>query len=280
MTQDDALQAVSVAYFVAIAVVALWEAYWPRSSSIVVAVAPRWLGNVGLFAVALTAVHLAFPMLCIAAAHLAAARGWGLFGAIEAPAWLAFALTFLTMDLGRYLIHRLFHAVPLFWRFHAVHHADTDVDVSTGLRFHPLEAFATVGTSLGIVLALGGPVEAVVLSELVSAVISPWSHGKILVPASIDRLLRALLVTPDLHRIHHSIERREADSNYGNTLVVWDRLFGTYTAAPAAGQEHMVAGLADFPAPQCLRLTSMLAHPFLRGTSRRRDEPGETRLAR
>lgn len=277
MTQGDALQAVSVAYFVTIAVIALWETFWPRRSTIVAALVPRWLGNVGLFIIAVTAVRLVFPMLCITAAHLAAARGWGVFGAIDVPPWLAFALTFLAVDLGRYLNHRLFHVVPLFWRVHAVHHSDTDVDVSTGLRFHPLEALATVGTTLGIVFALGGPVEAVVLSELVSAIVSPWSHGKIHVPASIDRLLRPLLVTPDLHRIHHSIDRREADSNYGNTLIVWDRLFGTYVAAPAVGQEHMIAGLADFPPPQCLRLTSMLTHPFLRGTSRR-EEPHEARI--
>jgi len=266
---DSAVQAYSVTFFLTVAAVAVWESFWQRRSAIDAAVRPRWFGNVGLFVVDMTIVRLAFPMLCIASAYHAAAQGWGVFGAIAAPIAAAFVLTFLAVDLVRYLMHRAFHVVPLFWRFHAVHHSDPDVDVSTGLRFHPLEALAMSGATIGIVLALGGPPEAVALSEIISAIVSPWSHGKIRVPASVDRILRLVLVTPDVHRIHHSIERREADSNYANTLIVWDRLFGTYVAAPAIGHERMVAGLVGLPAPQCLALGRLLIHPFLPGTSRR-----------
>ncbi len=266
MTADEAKQAFSVAFFMTVAVVALWENAWPRRSEIDAPLRPRWFGNLGLFALDIAIVRLVFPMLCIGLAYHAVAQGWGLFGAIDVPTWLAFPITFLAIDLGRYLGHRALHAVPLFWRFHAIHHADPDVDVSTGLRFHPLEALATTGISLAIVVALGGPAEAVALSEIISAIVSPWSHGKIRVPARVDRWLRVVLVTPDVHRIHHSIEHREADSNYGNTLIVWDRLFGTYVATPASGHERMTAGLAGFTAPSCLRLATLLAHPFLRRT--------------
>jgi len=269
MTADDATQAFSITFFLTVAVVALWENFWPRRSEIDAPLRSRWFGNAGLFFVDMAIVRLTFPMLCIGSAYLAAERDWGLFGTLDAPVWLAFPITFLAVDLGRYVAHRAFHGVPLFWRFHAIHHGDPDVDVSTGVRFHPLEALATTGLSIGIVLALGGPAEAVALSEIVSAIVSPWSHGKIRVPARIDRWLRILLVTPDVHGIHHSIERHEADSNYANTLIVWDRLFGTYIAAPGAGHERMTAGLTGFTTPLCLKLSTMLAHPFLPGTSRR-----------
>jgi len=225
--------------------------------------ASRWPGNLGVVAVSTLLVRLLVPVVPVGAAMAVAARGGGLLNWTTLPGWLDFVIAFVALDLVIYAQHRAMHAVPLLWRLHRMHHADLELDATTGLRFHPLEIIVSLIIKLAAVVALGAPVAAVMIFEIVLNATSMFNHANVRIPVPIDRWLRLLVVTPLMHRVHHSIERRETDSNFGFNLPWWDRLLGTYRAAPAAGYDAMVIGLAAFRDPGASRLDQLLAQPFM-----------------
>lgn len=238
-----------------------WEVLAPRRSQATGRLR-RWPSNLGIVVIDTLLVRLAFPVAAVGVALLAEERGWGLFQALEAPAWLAIVTSLLLLDLAIYLQHVLFHAVPALWRLHRMHHADLEFDVTTGARFHPIEILLSMAIKLGIVAALGAPAVAVLLFEVLLNGTSMFNHGNIRLPAHIDRVLRWIVVTPEMHRVHHSVVPRETNSNFGFNLPWWDRLFGTYRAQPAAGHEGMTIGIEQFRDPRELRLDRMLFQPF------------------
>jgi sterol desaturase/sphingolipid hydroxylase (fatty acid hydroxylase superfamily) len=192
----------------------------------------------------------------------AESRGWGLFNLFALPTWLELLVGLLLLDFAIYLQHRVFHHVPVLWRLHRMHHADLDVDVTTGARFHPIEILLSLGIKFLVIVPLGASPLAVLLFEIALNATSMFNHSNVLVPPGIERLLRWLVVTPDMHRVHHSIVRRETDSNFGFNFPWWDRLFSTYRPQPEAGHEHMTLGIEEFRDPKELRLDRMLAQPF------------------
>lgn len=227
----------------------------------------RWARNLALAAVDALVARLLLPGGVVGVAWLAAERGWGLFAALAAPPLVAGAVSFLALDLVVYLQHRLFHAVPALWRFHRVHHADGEVDVSTGNRFHPVEIALSLALQSATAMALGAPPGAVLLFQIVLNASSLFTHANFALPAAVERPLRWLLVTPTLHRIHHSAAPGEADHNFGFDLVAWDRLFGTLRAAPEAGEARLELGLRDQTRGDAETFAWLLASPFARGGS-------------
>jgi sterol desaturase/sphingolipid hydroxylase (fatty acid hydroxylase superfamily) len=244
-----------------LAVMAVWEWLSPRRGQ-KIGRTRRWPSNLGIVVINTVVVRLVFPAAAVGAALLAEARGWGLFQALEAPAWLAIPASVILLDLAIYLQHVLFHAVPVLWRLHRMHHADLEFDVTTGLRFHPIEILLSMGIKLGVVAALGTPAVAVLVFEVLLNATSMFNHGNVRLPAGIDRVLRRIVVTPEMHRVHHSIIPSETNSNFGFNLPWWDRLFGTYRAQPVAGHDGMTIGIAQFRDPSELRLDRMLLQPF------------------
>jgi len=222
----------------------------------------RWPSNLLIVVLDTLAVRLVFPLAAVGAAMFAAERGWGLFNGIATPIWLAVLASVVLLDMAIYFQHRLFHAVPWLWRLHRMHHADLEFDVTTGLRFHPLEILLSMGIKLSVVTLLGAPALAVLIFEVVLNATSMFNHGNVRLPARVDHWLRLVVVTPDMHRVHHSIVRRETDSNFGFNLPWWDRLFGTYRDQPAAGHLGMTIGLENFRESRDFRLDRMLLQPF------------------
>lgn len=244
----------------------LWEILAPRRPQ-AVSRWQRWPANLGIVVLNTVLLRLAFPVAAMGTALAAEAHGWGLLNQLAAPLWIAIPLSVLLLDLAIYLQHRLFHHVPLLWRLHRMHHADLELDVTTGARFHPVEILLSMLIKIALVAALGAPAVAVLLFEILLNASSMFNHGNVALPGPLDRLLRRALVTPDMHRIHHSVIPAETDSNFGFNLSLWDRLFRTYRAEPAAGQLGMTIGLAQFRDPRELRLDRMLLQPL-------RDESG------
>jgi sterol desaturase/sphingolipid hydroxylase (fatty acid hydroxylase superfamily) len=240
---------------------ALWELLAPRRRQAIGRLR-RWPGNLGIVVLNTLLVRLAFPTAAVGVALLAESRGWGLFPVLNSPPWLAVVAAVILLDLAIYLQHVLFHAVPVLWRLHRMHHADLEFDVTTGARFHPIEILLSMGIKLGVVAALGAPAAAVLIFEVLLNATSMFNHGNVRLPARLDRVLRWLVVTPDMHRVHHSVVPRETNSNFGFNLPWWDRLFGTYRAQPAAGHEAMTIGIEQFRDPRELRLDRMLLQPF------------------
>lgn len=223
----------------------------------------RWPANLSIVVLDTLAVRLVFPLAAVGAALVAAERGWGLFNLVPVPAWLAVVVSVLLLDLAIYFQHRLFHAVPWLWRLHRMHHADPEFDVTTALRFHPLEILLSMGIKILVVFSLGAPALAVLIFEVLLNATSMFNHGNVRLPVRIDRWLRLFVVTPDMHRVHHSIVRRERDSNFGFNLPWWDRLFATYREQPEAGHAGMTIGIGQFRDPRELGLLHMLRQPFV-----------------
>jgi sterol desaturase/sphingolipid hydroxylase (fatty acid hydroxylase superfamily) len=244
-----------------LAVMALWELLAPRRRQVVGRMR-RWPSNLGIVVLNTLVVRLVFPIVAVGMAALAEARGWGLLHVIEAPDWLVVAAAVLLLDLAIYLQHVLFHAVPVLWRLHRMHHADLEFDVTTGVRFHPIEVLLSMAIKLGVVAALGTPAVAVLIFEVLLNGTSMFNHGNVRLPERLDRVLRWVVVTPEMHRVHHSVVPKETNSNFGFNLPWWDRLFGTYRAQPAAGHEGMTIGIEQFRDPRELRLDRMLIQPF------------------
>ena len=242
-------------------VMAVWELVAPRRSQ-AIGRWWRWPNNLGVVLLNTLLVRILFPATAVGLALLAEARGFGLFNLVALPTWVAVVASVVILDLAIYLQHVLFHAVPALWRLHRMHHADLEFDVSTGLRFHPIEILLSLLIKLAVVAALGAPAVSVVIFEVLLNATSMFNHGNVRVPLWLDRMLRWVVVTPDMHRVHHSILARETNSNFGFNLPWWDRLFGTYRAQPQAGHETMTIGIAQFRNPRELRLDRMLLQPF------------------
>ena len=241
-------------------VMAIWEVALPRRRREIPRLI-RWTNNFGVVVLDTVLVRLAFPIVAVGMAILAAERGWGLFNVFEIPFWLAFILSVLALDLAIYLQHVMFHAVPAFWRLHRMHHADLEFDVSTGLRFHPIEILLSMGIKLAVVTVLGPPAIAVLVFEVLLNATSMFNHANIHIPERIDRVLRLFVVTPDMHRVHHSILPSETNSNFGFNLPWWDRLLGTYRPQPRKGHDGMTIGIEQFRTPRDLWLDRMLIQP-------------------
>ena len=246
-----------------LASMALWELAAPRRRQEIPRVI-RWTNNLGLVVVDTVILRLTFPLLAVGLAVIGAERGWGLFNNIDAPEWVAILVSVLLLDLAIYLQHVLFHAVPGLWRLHRMHHADLEFDATTGLRFHPVEIVMSMGIKLAMVAALGPPAVAVLIFEVLLNGTALFNHSNINLPRKVDRWLRLIVVTPDMHRVHHSVDPRETNSNFGFNLPWWDRLLGTNVAQPAKGHQGMEIGIEQFRTPRDLWLDRMLVQP-LRG---------------
>jgi len=238
-----------------------WEAVAPRGPRSV-SRWTRWPSNLGIVVLNTLMLRLTVPIAAVGLAMLGEQRGWGLLNNIGIPEWARILAAIVLLDLAIYLQHVMFHAVPVLWRFHRMHHADLDFDVTTGARFHPVEILLSMGLKLGVVAALGAPAVAVLIFEVLLNATSMFNHGNVGLPAPIDRVLRWIVVTPNMHRVHHSVVPNETNSNFGFNLPWWDRFFGTYRAEPEAGQDGMTIGLDTFRDPAQLRLDRMLVQPF------------------
>jgi sterol desaturase/sphingolipid hydroxylase (fatty acid hydroxylase superfamily) len=248
------------AFLGVLAVMALWEVAAPRRRREIPRVL-RWTNNLALVVIDTVVLRLAFPVLAVGLAVIAEERGWGLFNNIDAPGWLAVLASILLLDLAIYLQHVMFHAVPGLWRLHRMHHADLEFDVTTGLRFHPVEILLSMGIKLAAVAALGPPAVAVLLFEVILNATALFNHANVDLPRPVDRVLRLMVVTPDMHRVHHSVNPVETNSNFGFNLPWWDRLFGTYRAQPAKGHQGMEIGIEQFRTRRDLWLDRMLIQP-------------------
>jgi sterol desaturase/sphingolipid hydroxylase (fatty acid hydroxylase superfamily) len=259
------------AFSVVLTVMAIWEVLVPRRAR-TLARRQRWPANLSIVVLNTLFARLAFPAAALGMALLAQHKGWGMLQQIGIPSWAAVAAGIVLLDLAIDLQHAVFHAVPALWRLHRMQHADLDIDVTTGARFHPIEITLSLLIKFSIIAVLGVPPLAVVLFETLLNATSMFNHSNVRIPPALEPALRWLVVTPDMHRVHHSIERNETNSNFGFNLPLWDRLFGTYRAQPRAGHEAMTIGIPDFrDAGECNSLTGMLAIPFHRGTPPRRE---------
>jgi sterol desaturase/sphingolipid hydroxylase (fatty acid hydroxylase superfamily) len=254
---------IRLSFFVAVfAVMALAEILAPRRR-LVDAKLTRWANNLGLVAVNVVALRLVFPAAAVGTAVLVNEQGIGILAATGLPYWAKLVLAVGAMDLAIYLQHVMFHALPILWRLHRVHHADLDFDVTTGARFHTIEMIMSMVLKIALVALLGAPVAAVVAFEVLLSATAMFNHSNFRLPLALDRVLRLVVVTPDMHRIHHSVEIDEANSNFGFNLPWWDRLFGTYRAQPRKTHEAMTIGITTFREPaRCDRLPGMLSMPF------------------
>jgi sterol desaturase/sphingolipid hydroxylase (fatty acid hydroxylase superfamily) len=246
-----------------LAAMAVWEVLAPRRSRRLPRI-KRWSSNLGIVFLNTALVRLLFPFGAVALAGLARSRGWGLLNLYDVSFALAVVASIVALDLAIYLQHVMFHAVPALWRLHRVHHADLDFDVTTGARFHPIEIALSMLIKMAAILVLGPPAVAVMAFEVLLNATAMFNHGNVRLPQALDRAVRLLMVTPDMHRVHHSMEEQETNSNFGFNLSVWDRLFRTYKPQPDAGHEGMTIGIRDHRDPkQVCDLPGMLALPFL-----------------
>lgn len=260
----DHAGAIRLSLFVAVfALMAGWELRAP-CRQLTLSKTQRWLSNLSLVVLNTVILRLLFPAAAMGVAVFADEQGWGLFNVShEWPLLLMVVLSVILMDLVIYLQHVMVHAIPALWRLHRVHHADLDYDVTTGLRFHPLEIVLSLFIKFAIIVLLGPPLIAVVIFEVLLNATAMFNHGNVSLPAGLDRWLRWIVVTPDMHRVHHSIEDDETNSNFGFSLPWWDRLFGTYRDQPRKGHKKMIIGIRTFRDTRtCARLPGMLLIPF------------------
>lgn len=223
----------------------------------------RWSNNLGIVAVNTIVVRLTFPIVAVGLALHAESQNWGLFNLIELPMWLAIVISVVLLDLVIYLQHVMVHAIPILWRLHRLHHADLDYDVTTGLRFHPFEIILSMAIKLVVIFALGPPAAAVLIFEVLLNGTAMFNHGNVRLPLVLDKVLRWIVVTPDMHRVHHSVRPEEANSNFGFNLPWWDRLLGTYREQPQDGHAEMTIGIEQFRNPRDLWLDRLLVQPWL-----------------
>jgi len=244
------------------AILSIAEVFAPRRR-LTTSKSRRWFANLTIVALNPLSVALVYPILPAGVALLASEQGWGLLNQLVLPYWLEVLIGVVVLDFVVYAQHVLHHAIPVLWRLHMVHHADLDFDMTTGLRFHPIEIIVSMAIKLSAVAALGSSPLAVLIFEATLNATSMFNHSNIGLPQKLDRLLRLIVVTPDMHRVHHSVIIRETNSNYGFNLPWWDRLLGTYKSQPAKGHTDMVIGLSQFRDPQKLSLPRLLILPFL-----------------
>lgn len=254
---------VRLGFFIGIFVVmAVWELLAPRRA-LVLSKAMRWGNNIGLVVLNTVLLRLLFPAAAVGMAAFAAQHAWGLLNYFQVPFGLAVVIAVVAMDFVIWLQHVMVHAIPLLWRLHRVHHADPDYDLTTGARFHPFEIILSMLIKFATITVLGPPVVAVVIFEVLLNATAMFNHGNVRLPAGVDRVLRWFVVTPDMHRVHHSVEDDETNSNFGFNLPWWDRLFGTYLAQPRGGHEGMAIGIRGYREPREVSwLSGLLVLPF------------------
>jgi sterol desaturase/sphingolipid hydroxylase (fatty acid hydroxylase superfamily) len=244
-------------------VMMLWEIVAPRRA-LSVSKLQRWTHNIALLLVNSVVLRLLFPAAAVGIAYAVNNAGWGLFNQLELPFWFEVIAAVLVLDLAIYLQHLLMHRQPLLWRLHRVHHADLDIDMTTGSRFHTIEIVFSMLVKWLVIFLLGPALLAVLIFETLLNGMAVFNHANVSLPLKLDRLLRLLLITPDVHRVHHSILRHETNSNYGFNLSIWDRAFGTYIDQPEKGHSAMTIGIPEFRDPEQVdRLPGMLTLPFV-----------------
>ncbi len=244
-------------------VLLLAETLWPRRQRALPRFG-RWLTNFSIVILDTIAVRALGALTAVGTALWASETGTGLLNQFSAPVWLTFAVAVIILDLSIYVQHWAIHKIPFLWRFHKIHHADRDFDVTTALRFHPVEIILSMLYKCAVVWALGPSVLAVIIFEVILNGMAMFNHANLKLPLWLDRLLRILIVTPDMHRVHHSVHPVETNSNYGFNLSVWDRLFKTYTAQPRDGHDDMTIGLSQYQDTAPARLDWVLFIPFRR----------------
>ena len=249
-------------FFGILVIMFLWELIAPRRP-LTTSKITRWFSNLGLVLIDSIAVRLVFPMALAGVALLAQRQGWGLFNLFELSYLLKIIFSVLILDLAIYLQHVMFHSAPLFWRLHMVHHSDMDIDVTTGVRFHPIEIILSMGIKMIVVILMGAPPVSVLIFEIILNGTSMFNHGNVRYPQQIDSFLRLLVVTPEMHRVHHSTIRWETNSNLGFNFPWWDRLFGTYRDQPTKGHLEMTIGLDQYKEPKKLTLPWLIVLPFI-----------------
>jgi sterol desaturase/sphingolipid hydroxylase (fatty acid hydroxylase superfamily) len=242
--------------------VALFEIKSPRRN-LTISKEFRWINNLAIVIGNPLLLRLVFPILALDMAVIAHERSWGLLNILELPNWLGIVAGIILLDLVIYLQHVMFHAIPLCWRLHMMHHADLDFDLTTGLRFHPIEIMLSMGIKISAICVFGPSLISVLFFEIILNGMAVFNHGNIKIPTQLDRFLRYFIVTPDMHRVHHSVIIRETNSNFGFNLSWWDRLFGTYKAQPEKGHVGMTIGLSQFRDFKKLTLPWLLALPFI-----------------
>ena len=263
-------------FFGTFALMAMLEIISPRRK-LTISKPLRWFSNLGIVVLNTVIARAVLPMAPIMFAGLSAEMGWGIFNIFDVSPWLAIIGTIVLMDLAIWLQHVMVHAVPVLWRLHRLHHADLDYDVTTGARFHPIEILLSLGIKFAVIALLGAPAAAVLVFEVILNAMAMFNHANFKLPLGLDALLRTVFVTPDMHRVHHSIVPSETNSNFGFNLSIWDQMFGTYIAQPTGGHDGMTVGLDMFRTAKDERLDQMLIQPF-RGpageyTINRRDWP-------
>lgn len=254
---------IRLAFFLTVfAVMAALEVWRPRRTRHAMPKATRWFANLGVVAINTVALRIIFPAGAVGMAALAHERGWGILHIYGAPDWFAIIVSVVFLDFAIYMQHVMFHAVPVLWRLHRVHHADLDFDVTTGARFHPIEIILSMLIKLSVIAVTGAPAMAVLIFEILLNATAMFNHSNFRIGDRLDGALRLAIVTPDMHRVHHSVESLEANSNFGFNLSIWDRLFGTYIPAPAKGHEDMDIGVKRLMDARFNTLGRMLIQPF------------------
>lgn len=258
---------IRMAVFLGVLVImAMWEVAAPRRRREIPRLL-RWTNNLALVVVDTILVRLTFPIVAVGLALLAEQRGWGFFNTFPMSAWFSVPASVIVLDLVIYLQHVMFHAVPVLWRLHRMHHADLEFDVTTGLRFHPIEILLSMGLKLAVVAALGPPAIAVLIFEVLLNATAMFNHSNVRIPLQLDCVLRWIVVTPDMHRVHHSIHPAETNSNFGFNLPWWDKLLGTYRPQPKEGHDTMTIGIEQFRNRRDLWLDRLLIQPMLGSAS-------------
>lgn len=255
---------IRLAFFLGIfAVMAIWELIAPRRA-LTVSKLVRWSNNLGLVVLNTIILRLLFPAAAVGVAVFSSQQGWGLFNYYDVTPWFAIVASVVIMDFVIYIQHVMVHAIPVLWRLHRVHHADPDYDVTTGARFHPVEIILSMLIKFATIILLGPPVVAVVIFEVMLNATAMFNHSNVRLNLCLDKYLRWFVVTPDMHRVHHSVEDDETNSNFGFSLPWWDRLFGTYRDQPRAGHENMIIGIRTFSDIKMTSwLSGMLLMPFV-----------------
>jgi len=253
-----------VVFFIVFLAIVAWETALPRRQRLLSRLS-RWPANLGIVVLNTVVSRVVAPMGVVGMALAAETEGWGLFNQVAVPLWLVVLLSVFLLDLAIYVQHVMFHAIPPLWRLHRMHHADQDFDVTTGARFHPIEVLISLGIKMCAVILLGAPAIAVVVFEVMLNATAMFNHGNQRLPVALDRMLRLIVVTPDMHRVHHSVIAAETNSNFGFNFPWWDRLLGTYRAQPSAGHDNMTIGIEAFRDERDQRFDKMLLQPFRPG---------------
>jgi sterol desaturase/sphingolipid hydroxylase (fatty acid hydroxylase superfamily) len=257
-------------FFGIFGLMAIWELFTPRRI-LKMSKGARWYTNLGLVFIDTLILRLLLPVQAVGVSLLAGNNGWGLLNHAALPYCMTIVIGVVGLDFVIYIQHVIFHTIPAFWNLHKVHHTDLDFDVTTGIRFHPIEILLSMGIKMATIIFLGIPATAVIIFEIILNGASMFNHGNVRFPAQIDRFARLLVVTPEMHRVHHSVLIKELNSNFGFSLSWWDRLLGTYRDQPEKGHEGMVIGLGQFRDPKTLTLSRLLILPFIRKPSRDMD---------